>query len=145
MPTEEKGIVKLAEGAEENGLAQMLYDLLDQNLKRVPAKQKIAQRIKGSTYIKANDINVDITVDFDGKGQITIYSGKKNSPILIVETDSITIVDLSRLKVRWGIPIFFDEVGLNLLKKILTGKVKISGMLFHPIYTLKLLNVFSVM
>lgn len=145
MPTKKKDFVELEKGSEENGLAQMLYDLLRQNLERVPQKMAVAEKLLGSTFIRARDINVEITVNFLGKDGIKISSGKKGSPLLQVETDSITIVDLSRLRVKWGIPLFFDETGRLIVKKLLKGEIKISGMFLHPLYTIRLLNVFSVM
>ncbi len=142
----ENGFVKIDEGAKENGLAQMLGDLISQNLERVPAKKGVAEKMNGSVYINASDIGVAVTIEFRGRDGIYIFDGKQGRPLLEVEADSITVVDMSRLTFVGGLlPNFFDDVGRSIVIKMLKRHLKVKGMIIHLPFTVKLLNVFSVM
>ena len=58
--------------------------------------------------------------------------------------DSATILDLCLLKIKFGLPYFFDANGFKILKKLLARKLVIKGLLSHFAALVKLTKVFSV-
>jgi len=135
--------VILDKGAEENGLATMVSDLIRQNISQNSKKMSVFNRTTGIIVIEAVDADVKITLDFK-KGRLTVYDGEKKKPKMRIITDSESIIDMSRLKIRFGLPYFFDETGLLVVKKLLTGKLKIKGLIFHPLLLVKVANIVSV-
>ena len=70
MPT-----IELAPGAEDNGLAMMLADLVRQNLEAKPHKNGDFDALDGSVSIVADDADVALTLRFDS-GKLTIHAGQ---------------------------------------------------------------------
>ena len=67
--------VDLAPGAEENGLATMLADLVRQNLQAKPHKRADFNALDGTVAIVADDADVSLTLRFArGKATATTYS-----------------------------------------------------------------------
>ena len=131
------------ERAVENGLAAMLGDLLTQNLEQNPAKMKHFNRLKGVVAITALDAEVKLTMFFN-KGSCTIYDGIVGKPDLHIETESETILGLSAVPLRAGLPDVMSAEGRDLIKNLFSGKLKIRGLLLHPLTLVSLTNVFSV-
>ena len=121
--------VKLAPGAEEVAMAVMLSDMLKANLEK-PEKLKDFNRLKARVYIHAVDSETEITMDFD-RGSLTVYGGKEGKPDLSIETDASSLLDLANLKIKYGMPWYFDETGLGVVKKLLRRELKIKGMFTH--------------
>jgi hypothetical protein len=52
---------------------------------------------------------------------------------LAVECDNSTFVQFTMVRTGWrGLPNVLDENGRSLLRKIVTGKLRIRGLLRHP-------------
>ncbi|MBI3072522.1 MAG: SCP2 sterol-binding domain-containing protein [Deltaproteobacteria bacterium] len=135
--------VTVDKAAEENGLANMLADLISQNLERCPERMPAFHRMRGRVVIVARDIDVTVTLDFDG-GRLTVYDGERGKPKLKVTTDSDTVLDLSKLKVKMGLPFFFDEVGVGVLKKIFNRDLVICGMVTNFFPLARLTSLISI-
>lgn len=136
--------ITLEKGAEEVGLAVMVADLIRQNIEAKPAKKKYLNKLSKNVSINAVDAGVSITLKF-AKGKLTISGSEDKNAHVKITTDSQTILDLSAIKIIAGIPWFFDSTGLKVIKKMLTGKLKIKGMLAHLLTILNLMKLFSVM
>ena len=115
MPTEEA--VTLMPGAEGNGLACMLAELLKENLQK-PSKRRIMRFIKGRVGVVARDAEVSLTLDFS-RGALRIYDGLQGVRDLTITTDSEKITGLSLLNVKFGLPVYHDEAGRAVLKDLL--------------------------
>jgi hypothetical protein len=135
--------VTIDKGAEENGLANMLADLISQNLDRCPERMPAFRRMRGRVVIIARDIDVTVTLDFGG-GRLTVYDGEHGKANLKVTTDSDTVLDLSKLKVKAGLPFFFDEVGVGVLKKMLSRDLVICGLITNFFSLARLTTLISV-
>lgn len=135
--------IKVDPGAQENGLALMLADLLSQNLEQNPAKVKHFKRLKGNVSIKASDAGVTLTMVFDGRTCV-VYDGVCGKPKLGIETDSEAVLGMSTVPLRAGLPDLLDKQGRAMLGQILSGKVKIKGLFMHPLMLVALTNIFSV-
>jgi len=127
----------------ENGLAMMLADLLTQNMEENPHKGRFFKRLKAVVAISAHDAEVALTLFFN-RGECTIGDGAAKEAGLHIQTDSDTVLELSNLTIRAGLPNFFDKTGRGLAKKIFNGQLKIKGMFAHPVSLIRLTKVFSV-
>ena len=135
--------IKVDPGAQENGLALMLADLLSQNLEQQPAKVKHFKRLKGNVSIVARDAEVALTMVFDGNACV-VRDGVYGTPKLSIECDSEAVLGMSTVPLRAGLPDLLDEQGRAMLGQILSGKVKIKGLFLHPLMLVALTNIFSV-
>ncbi len=121
--------VRLAPGADEVAMAVMLSDMLKANLEK-PEKLKDFNKLKARVYIHAVDAETEITMDFN-RGSLTVYGGKEGKPDLSIETDAASLLDLANLKIKYGMPWYFDETGMGVVKKLLKRELKIKGMVTH--------------
>jgi hypothetical protein len=128
--------ISLAPGAEENGLASMLADLVRQNLEAKPKKESDFKALAGSFSIVADDAEVALTLRFD-HGKLTIHDG---------------IVALSNMPLltRFGLPLPDprDKEGVAVAKGVMEamreGKFHVYGMFFHLPMMMRLTRVMSV-
>lgn len=138
-----KPVVILDEGAKDVGLAEMLSNLLRQNLEQNSQKLSSFEALHSNVVIVAKDIDITVTLAFR-KGELTIYNGIVGKTDLMIIADHDAILDLSLINIFLGLPNYFDKVGRSILKKLLLGKLKIEGLLKHPLQLTHLTKIFSV-
>jgi hypothetical protein len=129
--------------ASEIGLAVMLSDLIRQNLEQNPGKKRDFNSLDANIVIEAQDIQILIGLEFK-QGRLAVSKGFSIKPDLHILTDSTTILDLCLIKIKFGLPYFFDGNGFKVLKKLLARKLIIKGLLSHFFVLVKLTKVFSV-
>lgn len=129
--------------ASEIGLAVMLSDLIRQNLEENPGKKKDFNSLDAKVIIEARDIQIIVGLEFK-QGRLTVSKGFSLRPDLHIITDSATILALCLVKIKLGLPYFFDANGFKILKKLLAGRLIIKGLLSHFFVLVKLTKVFSV-
>ena len=139
----EEPVIFLHEGAKDVGLADMLFNLIRQNLNQKPHKLRSFQALKSNVVIVASDIEITVTLTFQS-GRLTIYNGIVGEADLKIVTDHDVILQLSLLNICLGLPNYFDKTGRDILKNLLLGKLKIEGMLKHPLQLTHLTKIFSV-
>ncbi|HPQ72044.1 MAG TPA: hypothetical protein PKW95_23175 [bacterium] len=118
--------VRLDPGAQDVGFASMLTDLMVQNVEQNPARRAIFNAMRGSIALEVMDAEVALTLDFLG-GELVVYDGVKNGADVVVSADSSTVLDLSNVKLLLGMPDVFDASGRAVVKKLLSGEVKLRG------------------
>jgi hypothetical protein len=134
--------IKLAPGAEGAPMALLLSNMMRENLDQ-PEKLKEFNSLRSTVHILVKDVGSEVTMVFD-RGSLTFHGDKTNRPDLSIETDSETLLNLANVSIKFGLPYYFDEVGLGILKKLLKRELKIKGMFTHPIALVKLSKVMSV-
>lgn len=122
----------------------VLSELLESNLKQNPHKLKTFQSLRSVVAIDLADIEATVTVIFMG-GKATIEKGIVGRPELIIRTDSDKVIGLNAINIKFGLPYYFDEPGMTVLKQLLSGELKVEGMISHPIKLTKLTKIMSVM
>lgn len=130
--------------AEEVPFSLVLQDLMTQNMEKNPGKMNVLRKMKGSVAINLKDIEAAVTLHFIN-GKMTIDSGIMGKPALVINTESEQVMDLNVLKIKWGLPYYFDEAGMKVLSHLLSGRLKVKGMFFHPILLTRLTIIMSVM
>jgi len=146
--------ISLAPGAEENGLAMMLADLVRQNLEAKPHKKQDFSALAGSFSIVAEDAEVALTLRF-GSGKLVIHDGIVGIPDVTIRGGSDTILALSNLPLtRLGGRIVLpfpnprDKQAVSTLRSVVAeltgGRFHIYGMAFHLPMLMRLTRVMSV-
>ncbi len=144
-------LIELAPGAENNGFATMLSDLVRQNLEAKPHKVADFHRIRGSIAIVAEDAEVALTLVFR-HGQLVVHDGIHGIPDVTVRGSSDIIMAMSNIPLtrRLGLPIPArgDRQGRDTLREISAamrgGAFHAYGMPFHVPMMVHLTRVMSV-
>lgn len=131
-------LIELAPGAENNGFATMLADLVRQNLEAKPHKVRDFQAITGSVAIVAEDAEVALTLVFR-HGQLVVHDGIQGVPDVTVRGSSDVIMAMSNVPLtrRFGLPLpaRADRQGRATLREIgaamRAGAFHAYGMPFH--------------
>ncbi|HOX43152.1 MAG TPA: hypothetical protein PK668_06125 [Myxococcota bacterium] len=135
--------VVIDSGAQENGLANMLADLMRQNMEAHPAKARAFRRLRASVAITAPDAEVSLTMNFN-RGACVIFDGVVGQPALHIQADSETILKLSNLPLRLGLPDPLAPESKALVQDLLARRVVIKGLALHPLTLVLLTQVISV-
>ena len=115
--------------AEPNGLAEMLGGLIQANLEQHPERETLLK--PAVIAIKAPDAEVSVTIAIQ-PGKVTVHNGRpKMRPQLDVTSDSTTLIELSSVPLRFGLPDSMTKVGREINAKLLKGQIKVKGMFAH--------------
>jgi hypothetical protein len=136
-------VIVLDEGAKDVGLAEMLFNLLSQNLEQNPQKLSSFGALKSNVVIVARDIDITVTLAFKG-GELTIYDGIVGKADLKIVADHDAILALSLINIFMGLPNYLDKSGRDILKRLLRRSIQIEGLLKHPLQLTHLTKIFSV-
>lgn len=151
--------IALAPGAENNGLATMLAELLRQNLETKPHKRKDFDALDGSVALIADDADVALTLSFTsglrgaGRGEggrLVLHDGIKGVPDVAVRGSADSIMAMSNVPLTrsLGLPLPTDRTGLEVVRGMVraswTGELKIYGMLGNIGLLSRLTRVMSV-
>lgn len=129
--------------AEDNGLANMLKDLISQNIEHHAEREKDLNALNGNIVIIAKDIDVQLTL-ICGGGNITIHDGIKEPYKLKINTGSDNLLKLNTLKIKLGMPYYFDKTGREVIGMLFKGELKIEGLFKHILMLTHLTKLFSV-
>jgi hypothetical protein len=129
--------------ARELGLPVMLADLIRQNIEKRPDKITPFESLEAKVLIEIPDIQTSAGLEFH-RGKLTLSKDLSGKPDLHILTDSTSILDLSLLKIKLGLPYFFDKNGLKILNKILGGEIVIKGLFKNFSALINLTKVISI-
>ena len=129
--------------ARELGLPVMLADLIRQNIEKKPEKTKSFESLDAKVLIEIPDIQTSAGLEFH-RGKLTLSKDFSDKPDVHILADSTTILDLSLLKIKFGLPYFFDKHGLTILKKVLMGQIIINGLVKNFPVLINLTKIISI-
>jgi hypothetical protein len=133
----------LAEGVENVGLAVILKELIVQNLEQNPDKISDFNRLSIDIGLIVPDAEIEIHLKFS-RGTLTICSGIRERPSLIIVSDSDQVLALSNVKIKWGMPYYFDEQGKEVLSAMREKRIRVKGLFFHFPSLLRFSRIMSV-
>ena len=130
-------------GDEASYFATMVGTTLAQNVEQHPEKFADFRSVNADVVIEITDLDLTLTLSFEGD-RCTVRDGVHGRPKLRLRTDSDTFNGLSLLHIGpFGLPIYVDSSGREVLKAMLTGRLRIGGM--HHVNTLnRVTRLFSV-
>jgi hypothetical protein len=115
--------------AEPNGLAEMLGGLIQANLEQHPERQALLR--PAVIAITAPDAEVSVTIAIR-PGEVLVGNGQPAKAHLRVTAESATLIELSSVPLRFGLPDSMTKEGRAVNKLLLTGRIKVKGLLSHP-------------
>lgn len=126
--------------AEPNGLASMLGTLIEQNLARDPGRRRLLR--PAAVALTATDADVAVTLRI-GPGGVEVANGADPHPHLEVRTDSHRLLDLAGVPLRLGLPDVLTVPGREVTRALLTGRLRVRGLLRHPTRLMRLNRLLS--
>ena len=113
---------------EPNGLAAMLGGLIEANLQQHPEREALLK--PAVVGITAPDADVSVTLQI-APGRVGVANGLQGKPHLLVTTDSDTLIELSSVPLRFGLPDSLTKEGRAVNAKLFRGTIKVRGMTRH--------------
>jgi hypothetical protein len=126
---------------EPNGLAAMLGGLIEANLEQHPEREALLK--PAVIGITAPDAGVSITLQI-APGRVGVANGLQGKPHLLVESDSDTLIELSSVPLRFGLPDNMTKEGRAVTESLLKGRIKVRGLARHPGRLARLNKLLSV-
>lgn len=126
-----------------DGLPGMLADLVRANLEREPAREGLLRGRAGRINVRARDVPA-VCGMVVSSGQLHVLPEALPHPDLDIESDSGTLMELTSVPLRWGLPDAGTEAGREILRKLFRGDLKVRGMLLAPGLMARLNKLLSV-
>jgi hypothetical protein len=111
--------------AEPNGLAAMLGGLIQANLEQHPDRAALLSR-PASFGIVATDAAVATTIRLS-PGEVRVTNGIQGRPNVVVRGDSDTLMRLSSVPLRFGLPDAMTGEGRTVLAGLLLRRLRVKG------------------
>jgi hypothetical protein len=133
--------VELAD-AEPNGLASMLGALLEANLERDPDRAGVI----GTSVVELHALDAGVVATVrTGPGRIEVANGPAPSAAdLAIRASSRDLLDLAAAPLLLGLPDPRSARGRAVLREIAARRVRVSGMLRHPVRLSRFARLLSV-
>ena len=113
---------------EPNGLASIIGGLIEGNLEQHPEREALLR--PDVVGITAPDVEVSITLQI-APGRVGIANGLQGKPHLLVQANSDTLIELSTVPLKFGLPDNFSKEGRAVTGSLLKGRIKVRGMTRH--------------
>jgi hypothetical protein len=128
-------------GAEPSGLASMVAELIEQNLARDPARRALLRSSVAVLDAPDADVTVFLRIERD---RVRVGDGDVPDAHVRLRSDSGRLLDLTTAPLRWGLPDPLRPEGRAIAGHLLLGRVRIRGLLAHPIRLARLTKLLSV-
>ena len=144
MAPNDEPLVEYTDGDDASAFGMMLGGLIEANVTSRPEKRGDFDGLTARVGIQVTDIDESVTLDFRS-GKLKVSNGLKRDRRITIRTDADTVMMLSNLAIGpFGMPIYVDGVGRGIVAKLLTGGLKIDGMLTNIPTLNQVTRVFSV-
>ncbi|MFO0692087.1 MAG: hypothetical protein U0230_00885 [Polyangiales bacterium] len=137
--------IELAPDAGKNAFAEMLAQLLRQNLDDHPDKQQVFVRLHATVAIVVEDLDLAVTLEFR-RGRLVVHDGIVGVPDLAIRAPSEWVMKMSlvELRGRFGLPDPNGQVAREVWGASTDGTIRVLGALTSFPLALRLTRVMSV-
>lgn len=136
--------VDYADGEEASAFAQLLGGLIEANVVSRPEKLKDFHTLRARVGILVTDIGEAVTLDFEG-GHLVVRNGLEEGRDVTIRADAETVMQLSNVKIGFaGMPNYLDATGREVAGKMLTGKLRVQGLVGNLTTLNRVTRLFSV-
>ena len=111
------------------GLASVIGSLIQQNLERDPDRCRLLRA--SVVAIEARDAEVSVTLRMF-PGRIEVAAGADPEADVRLVADSTELLRMAGAPLRFGFPDALDPEGRDVIRDILSGRVRVRGLLRHP-------------
>ena len=124
-----------------SGLALMIGGLIQQNIERDPGR---ARHLDGSVVaIVAPDADVGVSIEM-GPDVVVVSNGVRHDAHLVVRASSDRLLHMTSSPLRFGVPDALSRHGREVLGHVLSGRVRIEGLMRSPHRLARLTRLLSV-
>ena len=123
-----------------DGLAAMIGSLVDQNLTRVPDRRRLLRG--GVVALAATDAGVAVTLRMS-PGAVLVEHGADPRAEVLVRARGEDLLTLAAAPLRGGLPDALTPEGRDVVAALLTGRVRIRGLVRHPLLVRRLTMLLS--
>ena len=128
-------------GGEPSGLASMVADLIEQNLARDPTRTALLRRSVAVLDARDADVTVFLRIE---RGGVRVGDGDVPDAHVRIRSDSGRLLDLTTVPLRAGLPDPFRPEGRAIVGHLLRRRIRIRGLLRHPLRLVRLTKLLSV-
>ena len=144
IPPDRGPLVEYTDGDDASAFAMMLGGLIEANVTARSDRRRDFDALRARVGVVVQDIEESVTLDFKG-GSLRVSNGLKRDRRLTIRTDADTVMMLSNLAIGpFGLPVYYDSVGRQVVAKLLGGGLHIDGMLANLPTLNQVTRVFSV-
>lgn len=127
--------------ARPSGLAEMLAGLIEANLAQHPERSALLR----TAVVELDAVDADVSVTLRIRpGRVEIVNGPAGVSDVEVHAPSRRLLELSGAPIRLGFPDPFHPQGRAVLRSMARRRVRISGMLRHPLVLSRFARLLSV-
>lgn len=126
---------------EPSGLAEIVGELIRQNLERDPGRRGHLTPLVASIAVPDADVGVTIRI---GQRDVRVVNGIAADAHLRMRARSDALVRLTTAPLLLGFPDPFRAEGRRAIADLLAGRVRVVGLLRHPVRTARLSALLSV-
>ena len=109
------------------GITVLIDGLVRQNLKRDPTR---VLRPRDVVTIEAADAGVAVSIR-SSEGKILVTDGRDPGARVVVSASSTKLLELAGAPLRFGLPDAFSGDGRALIRDLLTGRIRVQGLIRH--------------
>ena len=128
-------------GPEPSGLAQMVADLIEQNLGRDPARRALLRLTVAVLDAPDADVTVFLRIARD---DVRVGDGDVPDAHLRIRASSERLLDLTTAPLRFGLPDVLSAEGRSIVADLLRRRIGIRGLVRHPMRLARLTRLLSV-
>lgn len=128
-------------GAEPSGLVTMLAELIEQNLARDPERSRLLRPCVATLRVPDADVTMHLRI---GPGGIRVGDGDVPNAHLRIRADAERLLALTNAPLRLGLPDPTSAEGRSVLLDLLLRRVRVGGLLRHPLRLVRLTSLLSV-
>ncbi len=121
--------IELANGT-DSMLATALRDAIAATLERYPGRIPSFRALRDRVLVRAEDTGEAVTLVFD-HGKLQILDGEAGAAQIRIIGDRDTILALTRLPLRYGLPDLTSEAGRRVFTRQLGGELTVRGLLLR--------------
>ena len=137
-------LVEYADGESASAFAQVLGGLIEANVGARPERRRDFDSLQARVGIAVTDIDEAVTLEFQG-GRLLVLNGLAADRDLTIRTDADTVMQLSSVPIGFaGMPNYLDPAGRAVVVRMLSGKLRIEGILGNLTTLNQVTRLFSV-
>lgn len=124
-----------------NGLAEVVGELIRQNLEREPRRRRLLGRTVATISVPDAEVGMTIRLEPD---RVEIANAVAPVAHVRVRATSPALLRLTAAPLRFGLPDPLDRAGRAVIADLLTRRARIEGLLRHPVRAARLSMLLSV-